>query len=59
MGWGQRVDPKEGPIQDDPTLDNFNAEYKANVLIEQIQGIANGTASNHNVMIMMGDDFEY
>ena len=32
-----QTDIDQSPIQDDPTLDKFNAEYKASVIINQVQ----------------------
>lgn len=48
-----------GPIQDDPTLENYNVELKASLFLNQIQTIANGSASTSNAMYSYGDDFAY
>jgi len=47
------------PAQWDASLYHADAEKKANILINQVNEIANGTASKENVMFMYGDDFAY
>lgn len=46
-------------IQDDPTLAGFNAEALIARLVNQVHVVANGTASNENVMYLYGDDFSW
>jgi len=43
----------------DESLYHADVEKKATILINQVNEIANGTASNENVMFMFGDDFAY
>jgi lysosomal alpha-mannosidase len=48
-----------GPIQNDPTLADYNGDLKVAEMVNYIHMQANGTASDENVMVMMGDDFTH
>lgn len=53
------VSDEDTGIQDDPTLAGFNVEAMIAKLVNQVHIIANGTASNENVMYLYGDDFSW
>jgi hypothetical protein len=59
LGVDERENTVDGPVVDDPSLDNFNAEFKASKFINQASHIAKGTQSKHNIIIAYGDDFSY
>ena len=49
----------DGPLQDDPTLMDYNGKAKATSMINYAQELINARANDENVMILMGDDFTF
>jgi hypothetical protein len=53
--WGKH----ETGVQYDHSLQGTDAHVKLAKLINQCNEIANGTASNENIMYLWGDDFAF
>lgn len=49
----------DGPIQDDPTLMDYNAKIKATTMINYAQEMIDMRANDEHVMVLMGDDFTF
>jgi alpha-mannosidase len=55
--WDERCGGDE-PIQDDPTLQDYNVESRVNDFVSGVLDIANKTAGK-NIFLQMGSDFHY
>jgi len=49
----------DDPIQDDPTLMDYNGKVKAVKMINYAQEMIDMRANDEHVMILMGDDFTF
>lgn len=50
---------EDGPIQNDPALSDYNGDLKIVEMVNYIHMQVNGSASDENIMILIGDDFAY
>lgn len=50
---------EDGPIQNDPTMSDYNGDLRMVEMVNYINEQADGSASDENIMILIGDDFSY